>query len=82
MTILLYIVSALLIIAGLSIFTKSRNPTTAKMGRVEHLLLCLCCIIGGIVAIATGRWLPILIAIGLVWLIYGVSEFRRKRIAQ
>jgi len=79
MTILLYIVSALMIVAGLSIFTKSRNPTTAKMGRFEHLLLCLCFIAGGITAITTERWLYIFVAIGLSWVIYSINESKRKR---
>jgi len=80
MTILLYIVSALLIIAGLSVFTKARNPTTAKMSGMAHVLLCLCFLAGGVLAIGTGRWLPILIAVGFAWIIHGVGERKRRQV--
>ena len=78
MTVFLYIISTILIIAGLSFVAKARNPTTAKMGKIELFLLCSICTGGGVVAIIIQEWLPIFITFGFVWIIYGYNEYRRR----
>lgn len=78
MTILLYTTSIILILAGFSIVTKALNPTTAKMGRLEHVLICFFFIIGGVSAIITEMWVAIFITIGFVWVVYGFNEYRRR----
>lgn len=80
MNVFIYIISLVLIVAGASVFVKKHHPTTAKMGRTEHLLICFFFITGGMSAIVTKRWLPILITLGLVWTIYGLGEHKRRRI--
>jgi len=75
--ILLYIFSTLSILAGLSLFTKSRNKTTAKMGSFEHISISITLLLGGFLSILSSRWSPAFLAIIIVWIIYGICEKKR-----
>ncbi len=74
---LLFVFSLFLIISGLSLFTKSHNKTTEKMGNVEHLALSVIAIIGGLWSMVSSQWFPGLFAILFIWIIYGINEKKR-----
>ncbi len=75
----LYIFASLLFIAGLSVFFKEKNPTTAKMGRAEHIILSLLALTGSSISVYTSKWYPALLSLFAIWIIYGINERIRQK---
>ena len=74
---LLFVIAFFLFVSGLSLFTKSHNKTTAKMGSIEHFAISVIVIMGGLWSMVSSQWFPVSFAILFIWIIYGINEKKR-----